>query len=391
MFTPKQEITFLGFVIDSVNMSLSLTSEKKQKIKDLCKSALKVKQILIRDLAKLIGNIVASFPAIQHGELYYRSLEKDKIKALKLNRFDFDKFTSISVKSRQEISWWLTNIDQAFNPVRTPPPDLIIYTDASMTGWGITDKLNPSSGLWGKSDLDHINVLELKAIKFGVQSYCKRDLPVHVRVMCDNTTAISYINNMGGVKSENCNTIAIEIWEFCINKNIWISASHIPGKENTEADILSRKLDDNTEWHLNPKLFLEIFKKFGRPNIDLFATRINKQVEKYVSWHPEPDCYAIDAFSIRWNSYLYYIFPPFSIIGKVVNKILIDNSNVILVVPDWPTQHWYPIVIKMASYQPMIIPLAKSNLVLKHSPAQVHQLYKKLQLLVIKRIPSSSK
>ena len=31
---------------------------------------------------------------------------------------------------------------------------------------------------------------------------------VHVRVMCDNVTAVTYINEMGGCKSEQCNSVA---------------------------------------------------------------------------------------------------------------------------------------------------------------------------------------
>ena len=31
-------------------------------------------------------------------------------------------------------------------------------------------------------------------------------------------------------------------------ENIWISAAHIPGKQNTIADFMSRSLNENTKW-----------------------------------------------------------------------------------------------------------------------------------------------
>ena len=53
-------------------------------------------------------------------------------------------------------------------------------------------------------------------------------------------TAISYINHIGGTKSARCNDIAREIWNWVLGKGIWISANYIPGKENTEANQMSR-------------------------------------------------------------------------------------------------------------------------------------------------------
>ena len=48
---------------------------------------------------------------------------------------------------------------------------------------------------------------------------------------------------------------------------------------------------------------------FGNPTIDLFASRINYQIDRYISWKLDPKALAIDAFSINWNTEFYYIFP----------------------------------------------------------------------------------
>jgi dihydroxyacetone kinase len=55
------------------------------------------------------------------------------------------------------------------------------------------------------------------------------------------------INNMGGIKSEDLNSLSKDIWNWCCDKNIWLSAAHIPGKCNS-ADIESRVFNDNVEW-----------------------------------------------------------------------------------------------------------------------------------------------
>ena len=80
-------------------------------------------------------------------------------------------------------------------------------------------------------------------------------------------------------------------------------------------------MNNNTEWQLNAKIFIEVTNKFGYLEIDLFATRINAQLQNYVLWSCELEAKAIDAFSTDWNRQFSYIFPPFSHIGKVTSKI----------------------------------------------------------------------
>ena len=78
--------------------------------------------------------------------------------------------------------------------------------------------------------------MELKAIEIGIYIYCKNKHLLHDRVVCDNATAIAYVNNMGVMKSETCNNNACWIWNFCIKNKLSVSTAHIPGKNNIEAD-----------------------------------------------------------------------------------------------------------------------------------------------------------
>ena len=170
---PSQEITFLGFVISSKNMTLTLTAEKKEKIKALLVDCLTKQKITLREIAKVIGNIVASFPAVTYGRLHYRHLERDKIVGLKLNKGDFESHIVLSPNAICDIKWWISNIDNSYHKIQNPDPDITIHTDASLTGWGIIDGTNLSRGLWHDSKIDNINVLELKAIEIGIYTYFK--------------------------------------------------------------------------------------------------------------------------------------------------------------------------------------------------------------------------
>ena len=50
-------------------------------------------------------------------------------------------------------------------------------------------------------------------------------------------------------------------------------------------------------------------------DLDCFTLRLNTQLPKYISNKPDPYAYLIDAFSVHWGFYKYYLFPPFSLIG----------------------------------------------------------------------------
>ena len=130
----------------------------------------------------------------------------------------------------------------------------------------------------------HINVLELIAVLFGLKSFFPLVVNRHIRIQSDSTTAVHYINNLGGVKSMKCHSIAKDIWLWALNKNNHLSAEHLPGSKNTVADEASRVFDVNTEWSLSFKVFVHIENEFGPFSIDLFASRLNSKHSVYVSW-----------------------------------------------------------------------------------------------------------
>ena len=97
--------------------------------------------------------------------------------------------------------------------------------------------------------------------------------------------------------------------------------------------------NSNTEWSLFPPVFNELMTKWGEPDKDIFASRLTYKVPQYVSWKPDPGVIAIDAFIPDWSRYkLIYCFPPFSLIGKVLQYIQEGNTTAILVISYWPAQ-----------------------------------------------------
>ena len=184
--------------------------------------------------------------------------------------------------------------------------------------------------------------------------------------------------------SKTCNDLCKTIWNWCISRNIWLSVAHIPGHQNVYADYESRKITDTSaEWQLNPNMLHSCLRYLhAAPQIDLFASRINCQIDCFVSFKPDPEAYAIDAFTLDWGACNFYAFPPFSLVSRLLNKIELDGAEGIFVLPDWPTQPWYPKARQLMQTAPIVLKPSKDLLRLPAKPEVLHPLYSKLQLLV---------
>ena len=120
------------------------------------------------------------------------------------------------------------------------------------------------------------------------------------------------------------------------------------------------------------------------PSVDLFASHLNAQYERYVSFRPDPEAFAVDAFSLSWQSLDFYAFPPFSVITRVLQKVRRDRAEGIIVVPRWPTQVWWPVLQAMTVGTPILLPNKTSLLSLPRHPGTRHTLLPKMPLMLCK-------
>ena len=339
LLTPTQTIRFLGFILDSVKMIIPLTAERKIRIVAICRRLQETEFLELREVASAIGSFVAALPGVSHGALHYRALERAKNASLAFHKGSFNKKMSLPPDALADVLWWESNVVESFSPLRLSPVYTTFHSDASLEGWGGTDGVTHIGGRWTEAEMHrHINALELHAANLTLQALGASHTNVHIRLMLDNTTATVCINKMGGTHSVVCNDLAQNIWQWATSRSIWLSAAYVPGSENHVADFKSRNFEDNTEWSLSPILFQKLSQRFYIPRVDLFASRMNHQVATFVSWKPEPEAWVVDAFSINWRDIMFYAFPPFSVLDRVLSKIKEEQASGILVLPLWPTQ-----------------------------------------------------
>ena len=75
VLVPTQQLVFLGFILDSILMRISLTPEKACKVKNACQQLVDTVLPSIRLVARVLGLLTSSFPGVMYGPLHYRWIE----------------------------------------------------------------------------------------------------------------------------------------------------------------------------------------------------------------------------------------------------------------------------------------------------------------------------
>ena len=89
---------------------------------------------------------------------------------------------------------------------------------------------------------------------------------------------------------------------------------------------------DQSDWMLNQEIFQALEMKWGPFNVDLFAARHNKQLKRFFSFRPNPEAETVDALAQPWTNFRPYVFPPFIVIGRCLQKIRQERVQEIVII-----------------------------------------------------------
>ena len=144
----------------------------------------------------------------------------------------------LNSNSQAELHWWLQNVATVNgSTINPPPPDLYITTEASKASWGACCLGLTANGRWSPLEAkQHIKVLELKAAFLATKAFLKGRSNISVCVRMDNTTAVAHVNNKRGTRSPQLVSLTLELWQWCLQRAILITAQHLPGKLKDVAD-----------------------------------------------------------------------------------------------------------------------------------------------------------
>ena len=377
---PTQSLVFLGFLIDTVAFSVSLTHEKRQNIFDLCTYLLRKSKskIPLRKLARLIGTIIATFPCSEHAPIHYRCLDRFKVKMLILNKNNWNCKVSLNNACISQISWWHRNVfsDKLSKSLHLRPPEIKVFCDASKMGWGSVVNGKVAKAPFSEHQLKlSINTKELLAVYYGVLSHLDELRSKSILVLSDNTTCVSTVRKKSSANKIR-DRIVGKLFEAAFANDIKVSISFIVGKTNVSADRASRsvfdgpKSDDQgqghtkiiknffTEWslHRDTVKFIKDLPDFDC-NFDLFASHQNNILPRFASWRICPGTEIVDSFQFDWSTVKGFLFCPFRLTQKCLAKLEREKVRKLQgVFPVWPSANFWPSLLNHMCSKPVMLP-----------------------------------
>ena len=260
-----------------------------------------------------------------------------------------DELVSWDDSCLQDLQWWCVAAHLEVGvPLDLPHPDLILYTDASDTGWGASLGSDHLSGLWSptccQSSINYPKLVIFLALD-GFSQLLRRQ---SVALFTDNTTALAHLRKEGGTRSPTLNSVAHVILRFCEHHSIRLLPQFIPGKMNVLANALSQSSQIlGYEWTHCQEVCRELFRLWP-VTIDLFATSLNNRLPVYYSPVVDPQAAGVDAMLQPWDHLQAYVFPPFGLIPCLLAKVRQSRGlELTLVAPFWPLKPWFPDLLEL--------------------------------------------
>jgi len=128
LYAPGQ-IEFLGFILDSVTMTIS--------IKNNIRKLLRMNNISIREVCKTIGKIIATMPVNRWAKRGTNRTIKLRDEALSKAAGNYEEEITLTEEVREDFRQQLKLLDRAVCTIFESVPDLVLFSHASTKGWGV--------------------------------------------------------------------------------------------------------------------------------------------------------------------------------------------------------------------------------------------------------------
>ena len=129
-----QVLEFLGFILNSKKMTISLPSHKLHTLKKLVKKMRDQEETTIQEIAQILGMMVAAHPVILPAPLHYRQLEIAKLTAQR-NGKSYESKMRVTPSMQTDLNWWIHHATSHNGGcLQISRWDLTIESDASTKG-----------------------------------------------------------------------------------------------------------------------------------------------------------------------------------------------------------------------------------------------------------------
>ena len=263
---PSQCLSFLGLTLDTRAMTVKLPEAKLLEIHQLLQALMSRPKVTKRELQRLAGKLNFATHAVYGGRFFIRRIH-DVIARLRRPSHR----TRVTAAMRADIQWWLDFMIQFNGTVEMldPRPTAPIFTDACIAACGgvYGDKFVYFPWcLWPEVVPLHINFKETLAVEVAIRHFASEFRNKTIVVHCDSTAAVGIVNR-GTSRDPIVMASLRRIFWLCTSLNCRLHAVHLPGIENSNADLISRL-------HEKPTLFKRLL-----PGVDLNVNRCPRHAD----------------------------------------------------------------------------------------------------------------
>ena len=224
-------------------------------------------------------------------------------------------------------------------------PQVVMYSDASSVGCGAWTA--DCGGLifnrsWNNTEEGKSSTWrELKGSALAIEAFVPKISNKVVKLFTDNKGVVAIVNK--GSMNRELQELSLGIFKLCRSRNINLQVQWVPREQNTQADILSREIDVD-DWGVSKPFFQFVDNLWGPHTVDRFADNFNAKIMKFNSKYWCLGSNQVDAFSVNWARENNWIVPPISDITRVIKHLKVCKAQGTLVIPDWPSATFWPVL-----------------------------------------------
>ena len=235
--TPTRDFIFVGYQYRTQINRVYPTQKRIEQIQQKVTVFLNAQALPARQWLSITGLLTATEKLVPMGRTHMRDLQYCLKRQWKQTETNLNQSVQIDHLARTELRWWYDTTNLIVGaPMHPPNPDIQIFTDSSMEGWGAHTLNLEVSGVWSPNERTlHINNLELRAVVLALKHWervnCHWENNTKSLVASDNSTVVAYINKQGG-------TCSIKITVHGSKRNVDLVPSE---GNNSPCKIYSRK------------------------------------------------------------------------------------------------------------------------------------------------------
>ena len=347
---PTQDLKHLGLGIDSARNVFYVTADKQAKIRGvakamLCTSAAKARWVTARSVASLTGLAQSVYLAVPPARFHLRALHD-----CLATRRSWSGRVKLTRQALKDLEWWV-HLPRKWNgrSIWRPPCSASLHTDASMTGWGgVVNSALPAHGFWRSAQQRcHITLLELKAVRFSVESFLEELKGREVLHWCDNQAVVQILTNVTSRSPAMMKELR-KLWRLLDLADISLRTRYIRSAANVWADKLSRR-ENRDDWMLGWAYFNALEERWGPHTVERFATANNTHLARFNSQFNSPGSEGVDAMALPWRGENNFVNPPWSMLDRVAQKLRMEGAAATVVAPFWVGETWWAELQDLAS------------------------------------------